>query len=94
MKKEYNIIMENPYVITDLILKKKDRAAIEAYSGDPESLPIFIICKLLSRNGGCHQEALINTLGLISLTQIDKSSACQLLSTITPKVKNSMCLKW
>jgi hypothetical protein len=31
MKREYNIIMENPYVITDLILKKKDRAAIEAH---------------------------------------------------------------
>lgn len=86
--------MDNPYSIIDMILRKKDVSEIESYSGDAEALPPFIVCKLLSRNSGCHQEALVNILGLISMCPIDKTNIYTFLSKVTPKVKDARCLKW
>lgn len=86
--------MDNVYSIIEMILRSKNRNAMEAYSSDPESLPSFIVCKLLSRNSGCHRESLLNILSMIPVTALNKHDSYMLLEKIIPKTNNTKCLKW
>lgn len=87
----------NPYQIIELITKDKDPEKIKTYFRGAETgletLPSFIICKLLSRTNLCDGERSINILGLLSMTQTTPETQSLLLAKSLPKT-NSFCPKW
>ena len=87
----------NPYQIIELITKTKDSDKIKTYYSGAETgletLPSYIMCKLLSRTNLCENEPFINVLGLLSLTPTTPETQALFLSKVLPKT-NSYCPKW
>lgn len=87
----------NPYQIIELITKTKDSDKIKSYfttaQDSQETLPSYIMCKLLSRTNLCENEPSINVLGLLSLTPTTPETQALFLSKVLPRT-NSYCPKW